>query len=83
LTRVEPWQAPAGDEAASPSRRAGLRLKPSAKPGAIAAAVRQLLDEPRHREGARRMAERLRAESARDAAADELEGAPRREAAAA
>ena len=65
------------------ARGAGLRLKPSAKPGAIAAGVRRLLDEPRHREGARRMAERLRAESARDEAADDLEGAPRREAAAA
>jgi UDP:flavonoid glycosyltransferase YjiC (YdhE family) len=58
-------------------RGAGLRLKPSAKPSAIAAAVRRLLDEPRHREGARRMAEALRAEAGRDEAADELEGAPR------
>ena len=60
------------------ARGAGLRLKPSARPGAIAAAVRRLLDEPRHREGARRMAARLRAEAGRDEAADDLEGAPRR-----
>ena len=64
-------------------RGAGLRLKSSAKPSAIAAAVRRLLDEPRHREGAQRMAERLRAEAARDDAADDLEAAPRRVAAAA
>jgi MGT family glycosyltransferase len=57
------------------AREAGLRLKPSAKPSAIAAAVRRLLDEPRHREGARRMAAALQAEAGRDGAADELEGA--------
>jgi MGT family glycosyltransferase len=62
-------------------RGAGLRLKPSAKPSAIAAAVRRLLDEPRHREGAGRMAQALRAEAGRDEAADELEGAARRVAA--
>lgn len=56
-------------------RGAGLRLKPSAKPSVIAAAVRRLLDEPRHREGARRMAAALQAEAGRDEAADELEGA--------
>jgi hypothetical protein len=37
--------------------------------------VRRLLDEPRHREGARRMAAALRAGVGRDEAADELEGA--------
>jgi UDP:flavonoid glycosyltransferase YjiC (YdhE family) len=58
-------------------RGAGLRLKPSAKPGAIAAAVRRLLEEPRHREGACRLAEALRAERGRDEAADELESALR------
>lgn len=57
------------------ARGAGLRLKPSAKPEAIAAAVRRLLHEPRHREGAGRMAERLRAEARRDDAADDLEEA--------
>ena len=56
-------------------RGAGLRLKPSAKPGAIATAVGRLLDEPRHRDGARRMAARLQAEARRDEAADDLEGA--------
>ena len=65
------------------ARGAGLRLKPSAKPGAIAASVRRLLDEPGHREGAERMAARLRAEALRDEAADDLEAAPRRVAAAA
>ncbi len=55
------------------ARGAGLRLRPGAGGRAIAAAVRRLLEEPGHREGARRMAERLRAERGRDAAADELE----------
>jgi UDP:flavonoid glycosyltransferase YjiC (YdhE family) len=56
-------------------RGAGVRLKPSARPRAIEAAVRRLLDEPRHREGARRMAARLQEEARRDEAADDLEGA--------
>lgn len=57
------------------ARGAGMRLKPSARPRAIEAAVRRLLDEPRHREGARRMAARLQEEARRDEAADDLEGA--------
>jgi len=65
------------------ARGAGLRLKPSARPAAIAAAVRRLLDEPRHRAGARRVAERLRDEARRDEAADDLEEAALRVAAAA
>jgi UDP:flavonoid glycosyltransferase YjiC (YdhE family) len=65
------------------ARGAGLRLKPSARPAAIAAAVRRLLDEPRHREGAGRVAERLRDEARRDEAADDLERAALRVAAAA
>jgi UDP:flavonoid glycosyltransferase YjiC (YdhE family) len=52
-----------------------MRLKPSARPRAIEAAVRRLLDEPRHRERARRMAARLQEEARRDEAADDLEGA--------
>jgi UDP:flavonoid glycosyltransferase YjiC (YdhE family) len=55
------------------ARGAGLRLRPGASGRAIAAAVRRLLDEPSHREGARAMAARLRSERGRDAAADELE----------
>jgi MGT family glycosyltransferase len=58
------------------ARGAGLRLKPSASSSAIAAAVRRLLDEPAHREGARRLATKLRAETQRDLAADEIEGPP-------
>jgi MGT family glycosyltransferase len=58
------------------ARGAGLRLKPSASSGAIAAAVRRLLDEPEHREGARRLGAKLRAETQRDLAADEIEGPP-------
>ena len=56
------------------ARGAGLRLKPGAGSHAIAAAVRRLLDEPGHREGARRVGAKLRAEMQRDEAADELEG---------
>jgi UDP:flavonoid glycosyltransferase YjiC (YdhE family) len=55
------------------ARGAGLRLPPRVSARAIAGAVQRLLDEPAHREGARRLGARLRAETGRDAAADELE----------
>jgi MGT family glycosyltransferase len=60
------------------ARGAGLRLRPGASSNAIAAAVRRVLDEPAHREGARRMAEALRSDAERDgaAAARELEALP-------
>jgi len=57
------------------ARGAGLRLRPGASGKAIAAAVRRLLDEPAHREGAQRLAAQLRteAEQGGDAAAKALE----------
>jgi UDP:flavonoid glycosyltransferase YjiC (YdhE family) len=58
------------------ARGAGLRLRPSAKPGDIAAAVRTLLQDPTHGEAAKRMSRRLRSETERDRAVEELEGLP-------
>jgi UDP:flavonoid glycosyltransferase YjiC (YdhE family) len=50
-----------GDNAVRAARHgAALRLRPSASPGRIAAAVRRLLAEPSFREGARRLGEQLR-----------------------
>ena len=53
--------------------RAGLRLKPTAKPDAIARAVRRLLEEPSFSAAAERMAAAIAAETAEDLAAAELE----------
>lgn len=59
-----------------------LRLRPSASPARIAAAVRTLLDDPSYRRAARRLGECLRADIPRSALVDELEsivgGAPSR-----
>lgn len=52
---------------------AGLRVKPTAKPGAIAKAVRRVLEEPSFAANAERLAAAIAAETARDQAADELE----------
>ena len=52
---------------------AGLRLKPTAKPDAIAKAVRRLLEEPSFSAAAERMATAIAAETAEDLAAAELE----------
>lgn len=52
---------------------AGLRLKPSAKPDAIAQAVRRLLAEPSFGAAAERMAAAIAVETAEDQAAAELE----------
>ena len=52
---------------------AGVTLKPSAKPAAIARAVRTVLEDDRYRAGARRMAEVIRADIATDRALAELE----------
>ncbi len=52
---------------------AGIRLKPSAKPDAIAAAVRRVIEEPAYRAGAERIAAAIRDEIAQDRAAQELE----------
>jgi MGT family glycosyltransferase len=52
---------------------AGLRLKPNVAPGAIAEAVRRVIDEPSFRENAGRLAEAIAVETAEDRAADELE----------
>jgi MGT family glycosyltransferase len=52
---------------------AGVRLKPKAKPEAIAKAVRRLLDEPSFSAAAERMAATIAAETAEDRAAAELE----------
>jgi len=51
----------------------GLRLKPTAKPDAIAKAVRRLLEEPSFSAAAERMAAAIAAETAEDLAAAELE----------
>ncbi|MEA2406799.1 MAG: hypothetical protein QOE69_918 [Thermoleophilaceae bacterium] len=53
---------------------AGLRLKPKAKPEAIAKAVRRVLDEPSFASNAERLAAAIAAETAEDRAAAELEG---------
>ena len=52
---------------------AGLRLKPTAKPDAIAKAVRRLLEEPSFSAAAERMAAAIAMETAEDLAAAELE----------
>jgi MGT family glycosyltransferase len=53
---------------------AGLRLRPSAKPRRIAAAVRRLLDEPAFRENARRIGRVVEEDVAADRAVHALEG---------
>jgi UDP:flavonoid glycosyltransferase YjiC (YdhE family) len=53
---------------------AGLKLKPKASSEAIAAAVRRVLDEPAFAAGARRIADAITVETARDLAVEELEG---------
>jgi MGT family glycosyltransferase len=52
---------------------AGLRLKPKAKPEAIARAVRRVIDEPSFATGAERLAAAIAAETSEDRAAAELE----------
>jgi MGT family glycosyltransferase len=52
---------------------AGLRLKPKAKPTAIAAAVRRVIDEPSFAQGARRMAAAIAQDVREDRAVAELE----------
>jgi MGT family glycosyltransferase len=52
---------------------AGLRLKPSAKPDAIAKALRRVLDDPAFAANAERLAAAIAAETAEDRAAQELE----------
>ena len=55
------------------ARGAGLRLKPSAKPARIAAALRRLLDEPAYRAAAERLGADLRTDAASGDAVRELE----------
>jgi MGT family glycosyltransferase len=52
---------------------AGLRLKPNAKPDAIAKALRRVLDDPAFAANAERLAAAIAAETAEDRAAQELE----------
>jgi MGT family glycosyltransferase len=52
---------------------AGLRLKPNAKPEAIAKALRRVLDEPSFGAGAERLAAAIAAETSEDRAIAELE----------
>ncbi len=59
---------------ASRASRRGAALKPKARPDAIAGAVRRVLDEPSFAAGARRLADAIAAETARDRAVEELEG---------
>jgi UDP:flavonoid glycosyltransferase YjiC (YdhE family) len=53
---------------------AGLRLRPRARPAAIAQAVRRVLDEPAFARAARRLAEAIARDTAEDRAVAELEG---------
>lgn len=55
------------------ARGVGLRLKPSARPERIAAAVRRLLHEPSFRAGARRLGSAIAVDAAADRAVEELE----------
>jgi UDP:flavonoid glycosyltransferase YjiC (YdhE family) len=52
---------------------AGLRLKPKARPEAIAGAVRRVLEEPSFASNAERLAAAIAAETAEDRAVAELE----------
>lgn len=52
---------------------AGLRLRPSARPGAITSAVRRLLDDPSYAAGAARLADAIAADLASDRTVAELE----------
>jgi UDP:flavonoid glycosyltransferase YjiC (YdhE family) len=56
---------------------AGVRVKRSASPAKIAAAVREVLDDPSYRAAARRMAEAIATETREDRAAAELEAVAR------
>lgn len=58
------------------SRGAGLAVKRTASPGAAAAAVRRLLEEPSHRAGARRLGGSIRRDAASGALVAELEDLP-------
>ncbi|WP_214366977.1 nucleotide disphospho-sugar-binding domain-containing protein [Pseudonocardia sp. H11422] len=55
----------------------GLRLKPSAKPTAIAAGVRRLLDEPSFTQRARHLAGPIRGDAQSTAVVTELENPAR------
>lgn len=59
------------------ARGAGLRLRPSARPPRIAAAVRRLLDEPEFRTQAARLGRIIREDAAADRAVTELEAVGR------
>jgi len=59
------------------ARGAGLRLRPSASPPRIAAALRRLLDEPTFRTHAERLGAIIRDDVAADRAVEELEGVAR------
>jgi UDP:flavonoid glycosyltransferase YjiC (YdhE family) len=54
-----------------------LRLRPTARPGQIAAAVRRLLDEPCFRQNAQRLGQQLRADADADSLVAEVESAAR------
>jgi MGT family glycosyltransferase len=58
---------------------AGVRLRPSAKPAAIAAAVERVIREPGFRDAARRVGARLSADAAAQQAIAELEAVASRE----
>jgi UDP:flavonoid glycosyltransferase YjiC (YdhE family) len=55
------------------ARGAGVKVKPSAKPAAIAAALRKLLGGPAYRSGAEKLGEKVRADAESGAAIRELE----------
>jgi MGT family glycosyltransferase len=52
---------------------AGVRLEPAAEPGAIGAAVKEVLGNPRYREAAERIAAVIAEETASDRAVEEIE----------
>ncbi|MDQ4069647.1 MAG: UDP-glycosyltransferase family protein, partial [Actinomycetota bacterium] len=54
-------------------RGAGIRLDATSSPGAIGAALRDVLDDPSYREAARRIAVAIAEETAEDRAVAEIE----------
>jgi MGT family glycosyltransferase len=56
------------------ARHAGLRIRPSASASAIARAVTRVIDDPKYREAARQLGQRIAADARQSRAAEILEG---------
>jgi UDP:flavonoid glycosyltransferase YjiC (YdhE family) len=63
----------ADDAARVTSRRAGITINKNARPAAVAAAVRRVLDDPRYRQAAQRLGRSIRADAQSGAMFTELE----------